>query len=342
MSEKVLYIRADMNSQISVGHVMRCLSVADSAKARGIKTVFIAADDNPVPLVKERGHEILVLGTDWQDMESELPALEKIIAERGIDRILIDTYQVTDTYLRRVNELARVYYLDDVNAFPYPVYAVINYSNHADESTYPVRYPGTKFYLGCGYAPLREAFKDPHPKKINPSVKNILIMSGGSDPYDMLPQILDALPLKDFETVNAICGNFNNRLDSLKAKYASYPSVHILPRVEKIWRYYEEADVAISAGGSTLYELSSMGVPTITYSFVDNQIPNVRAFDLDGVMPYAGDARGGNVPARVRKLLEEMDDASVRSENSRRLQRLVDGQGADRMVDVLCERPLAN
>ena len=342
MSEKVLYIRADMNSQISVGHVMRCLSVADSAKARGIKTVFIAADDNPVPLVKERGHEIIVLGTDWQDMESELPALEKIIAERGIDRILIDTYQVTDTYLRRVNELARVYYLDDVNAFPYPVYAVINYSNHADESTYPVRYPGTKFYLGCGYAPLREAFKDPHPKKINPSVKNILIMSGGSDPYDMLPQILDALPLKDFETVNAICGNFNNSLDSLKAKYASYPSVHILPRVEKIWRYYEEADVAISAGGSTLYELSSMGVPTITYSFVDNQIPNVRAFDLDGVMPYAGDARGGNVPARVRKLLEEMDDASVRSENSRRLQRLVDGQGADRMVDVLCERPLAN
>lgn len=342
MSEKVLYIRADMNSQISVGHVMRCLSVADSAKARGIKTVFIAADDNPVPLVKERGHEIIVLGTDWQDMESELPALEKIIAERGIDRILIDTYQVTDAYLRRVNELARVYYLDDVNAFPYPVYAVINYSNHADESTYPVRYPGTKFYLGCGYAPLREAFKDPHPKKINPSVKNILIMSGGSDPYDMLPQILDALPLKDFETVNAICGNFNNRLDSLKAKYASYPSVHILPSVEKIWRYYEEADVAISAGGSTLYELSSMGVPTITYSFVDNQIPNVRAFDLDGVMPYAGDARGGNVPARVRKLLEEMDDASVRSENSRRLQRLVDGQGADRMVDVLCERPLAN
>ncbi|MBP3265424.1 MAG: UDP-2,4-diacetamido-2,4,6-trideoxy-beta-L-altropyranose hydrolase [Lachnospiraceae bacterium] len=342
MSEKVLYIRADMNSQISVGHVMRCLSVADSAKARGIKTVFIAADDNPVPLVKERGHEIIVLGTDWQDMESELPALEKIIAERGIDRILIDTYQVTDAYLRRVNELARVYYLDDVNAFPYPVYAVINYSNHADESTYPVRYPGTKFYLGCGYAPLRKAFKDPHPKKINPSVKNILIMSGGSDPYDMLPQILDALPLKDFETVNAICGNFNNRLDSLKAKYASYPSVHILPSVEKIWRYYEEADVAISAGGSTLYELSSMGVPTITYSFVDNQIPNVRAFDLDGVMPYAGDARGGNVPARVRKLLEEMDDASVRSENSRRLQRLVDGQGADRMVDVLCERPLAN
>ncbi len=339
MSEKVLYIRADMNPQISVGHVMRCLSVADSAKERGIRTVFIAADEQPVSLIKERGHELIVLGSDWQNMESELPALEKIIKDNKVENILIDSYQVTDAYLRRVNELTRVYYLDDVNAFPYPVYAVINYSNHADDTTYPVRYPGTKFYLGCGYAPLREAFKNPHPKKINPTVKNILIMSGGSDPYGMLPKILEALPLDDFETVNAICGNYNGNLDSLKAKFSAHPSVHILPRVEKIWRYYEEADVAVSAGGSTLYELSSMGVPTITYSFVDNQIPNVRAFDLDGMMPYAGDARGGNVPVRVKKLLEEMDDAAVRSENSRRLQRLVDGHGADRMVDVLCERP---
>ena len=339
MSEKVLYIRADMNSQISVGHVMRCLSVADSAKERGIKTVFIAADDQPASLVRERGHELIVLGTDWQNMDGELPELEKLITERKIDRILIDTYQVTDSYLRYVNALTKVFYLDDVNAFPYPVYAVINYSNHASESTYPVRYPGTRFYLGCGYAPLREAFKNPHPKKINQSVKNVLILSGGSDPYGMLPAILEALPLNKYETVNAICGNYNANLDIIKTKFASYPSVHILPRVEKIWRYYEEADVVVSAGGSTLYELSSMGVPTITYSFVDNQIPNVRAFDLDGVMPYAGDARGGNVPARVAKLLEDLDDPAVRNENSRRLQRLVDGRGADRMVDVICEGP---
>ena len=339
MSENVLYIRADMNPHISVGHVMRCLSVADSASERGIKTVFISADDNPASLIKERGHELIVLGTDWKDMDSELPELEKLISEKQIDKILIDTYQVTDTYLRRVNELTRVYYLDDLNAFPYPVYAVINYSNHADESTYPVRYPGTKFYLGCGYAPLREAFKNPHPKKINPSVRNILIMSGGSDPYGIVPAILDSLPLDKYETVNAICGGYSENLDKLKIKYADVPSVHIHPRVDKIWRFYEEADIAVSAGGSTLYELSSMGVPAITYSFADNQIPNVRAFDLDGMMPYAGDVRGGNVPNRVRKLLEDLDDVGVRSENSRRLQRLVDGHGADRMVDVLCERP---
>lgn len=339
MSEKVLYIRADMNPKISVGHVMRCLSVADAAKERGIKTVFISADEQPASLVRERGHELIVLGTDWLNMDSEIPALEKLFSDKKPEQIVIDSYQVTDSYLRKVSKLTKVFYIDDLNAFPYPVYAVINYANYAQESTYPVRYPGTKFYLGCGYAPLREAFKNPHPKKINPSVKNILIITGGSDQYGILPAILDELPLDKYETVNAICGNYNNSLDSLKAKYASFPSVHIHPRVEKIWRFYEEADVVVSAGGSTLYELASMGVPAITYSLADNQIPNVRSFDLDGLMPYAGDVRGGNVPVRVKKLLEEMDDAGVRSENSRKLQRLVDGRGADRMVDIICERP---
>ncbi len=339
MSEKVLYIRADMNKTISVGHVMRCLSVADAAAHRGIKTIFIGADDEGTSLIKERGHDLIVLGTDWKNMDSELAQLEKLISEKEIDSLLVDSYQVTDTYLRRLNELTDVFYLDDINAFPYPVHAVINYANHADDSTYPVRYPGTRFYLGCGYAPLREAFKDPHPKKINRLVKNILIMSGGSDPYGILDGILGCLQTDKYETINVVCGSYNDDRDSLKAKYADIPSVHILSRVDRIWRFYEQADVAISAGGSTLYELASMGVPTITYSMADNQIPNVRAFDLDGMMPCAGDIRGGNVPARVRKLLDDMDDAAVRTESSRRLQRLVDGNGADRLVDVLCERP---
>ena len=105
--------------------------------------------------------------------------------------------------------------------------------------------------------------------------------------------------------------------------------------MQKIWELYEQADVAISAGGSTLYELSSMGVPTITYSFVDNQIPNVRTFDNDELMPCAGDVRGGNVPKRVAQLLEKLDSYEFRSGVTRKLQNVVDGKGADRLAKLI-------
>ena len=70
-----------------------------------------------------------------------------------------------------------MYYVDDLNSFLYPVHAVINYAVYANDNFYPVRFPGTSFYLGCAYAPLREAFSDPHPKKINYEVKIMTSMS---------------------------------------------------------------------------------------------------------------------------------------------------------------------
>ncbi len=335
MAGNVLYIRTDMNEKIATGHMMRCLSVADSAKARGADCIFITADDSARNLIAKRGYDNIVLGTEYDDMESELDWLIPLIMERKIDRLLVDSYSVTENYFYKLGEHLDVYYIDDLNSFPYPVKGVINYSNYAHDDFYHVRYPGTKYYLGCGYAPLREAFKNPEPKNIARNVKNVLLMSGGSDPYGIIPQILEKIPEGKYETLNVICGNYNTRLSEIKEKFGNRKELHVYSKVERIWQLYAEADIAISAGGSTLYELASMGVPTITYSFSDNQIHNVRSFDLDELMPCAGDVRGGNVPSRVAYFLDRLENMDERIEKSRRLQRLVDGKGADRLADVV-------
>ena len=324
-----------MNNKISMGHIMRCLSIADAAAKRGAVCTFITADEQAEALVSDRGYRCIVLGTDWNDMESEVIKLEIVIREENIERLLIDSYSVTESYLRKVNSLTDVYYIDDLNAFIYPVYAVINYANYASDSFYPVRFPGTKYYLGCGYAPLREAFAKMQPKKISYEVKNLLIMSGGSDPYGILGKILGSISLEKYNDINVICGNYNENEEELRSVYGIHPSVHIFSHVQKIWELYEQADAAVSAGGSTLYELSSMGVPTITYSFADNQIPNVRSFDADELMPCAGDVRGGEVPRRVSELLERLDSYEYRLNVSRRLQKVIDGRGADRIARLL-------
>ena len=318
-----------------MGHVMRCLSVADAAAGFGAGCCFITADDQPQSLILERGYECIVLGTRWDDMDGEVGELEKVIRDKGIGRLLIDSYQVTESYLRRVNSLTDVFYLDDLNSFAYPVHAVIDYAVYADDDYYPERFPGTRFYLGCGYAPLRKAFADPHPKKIKQKVDNILIMSGGSDPFGIIGEILEAIPLDGFSDINVICGSYNLKEAELRERYKGYPGVHIYPHVADIWNLYEQADIAVSAGGSTLYELSSMGVPTITYSLADNQIPNVTYFDKYGLMPCAGDVREGNVPKSVSRLLKEMDSPERRADISVRLQRLVDGKGAERLASLI-------
>ena len=51
------------------------------------------------------------------------------------------------------------------------------------------------------------------------------------------------------------------------------------------------ADIAISAGGSTTYELAVCGTPTITYALADNQLDNVKKWDSRKLMDYSGDIR---------------------------------------------------
>ena len=143
--------------------------------------------------------------------------------------------------------------------------------------------------------------------------------------------------MEKYNDINVICGNYNLGEAELRDRYKDDPRVHIFSHVTDIWRLYEQADIAISAGGSTLYELASMGVPTITYSFADNQIPNVTYFDRYGLMPCAGDVRKGNVPTGVCRSLEEMAGQDHRSDISKRLQELVDGKGAARLASLIIE-----
>ena len=52
-------------------------------------------------------------------------------------------------------------------------------------------------------------------------------------------------------------------------------------------------------------------------------------------MPCAGDVRDGNVPENVCRLLEELESPERRADISVRLQRLVDGKGAERLASLL-------
>ena len=59
----MLYIRTDMNSTIASGHVMRCLAIAEAARDLGQDVTFITADEQPLPLIKEKGFPIIILNS---------------------------------------------------------------------------------------------------------------------------------------------------------------------------------------------------------------------------------------------------------------------------------------
>ncbi len=332
-----LYIRADMNREIASGHVMRCLSVADAAAKQGCKVLFITADDCPAELIRSRGSDLHILNTDWQHPESELPALRDFLAKAEPGPVLVDHYRVTPRYLRELNAMAPVAYLDDLGEFSHEVRMVINYEIYGEDAFYPVKNPGTEYVLVPAYAPLRPEFAGAPEKRIAEKPKSILILSGGTDPADILMQTAKAIPAGAYEKVRIICGKLYDRPDALKEALADRPEAEVLTFAPNLRDYLEETDILISAGGSTLYEACALGTPTITYALADNQLDNVRGFRDKGLMDYAGDVRTEEVPQRICELLTKYEDYELRLKRSRDMQRLVDGRGAERIAAKLLE-----
>ena len=192
----MLYIRADGNTEIGMGHVMRCLSIAEAvAEMDGQpKPVFLTADEGCCHLISDRGFQSIVLNTDYRDMMSELPQLAKLLDKEN-DIILVDSYQVSEEYYMALGQLAKVACLEDMGE-PYPVDLLINYNIYGTqleanyqkqsgddrESTCHDRHPG-QVLLGVEYMPLRKAFQLPSKYVVKDKVTDVTITTGGSDPY---------------------------------------------------------------------------------------------------------------------------------------------------------------
>lgn len=331
----MLFIRVDMNDTIATGHMMRCLSIADAARSLGEETTFILADENGKDILDKKNYPSIILYSRWDDLDSEIPSMLNAVKQYHIQKLLIDTYQVTEAYLRALQGKAYTVYMDDLNAFQYPVTAVLCYAVYHDKFRYGEHYGSsicTKIYEGCRFAPLRKEFCALPSKEISERIGKVLVMSGGADPYHAIEEILETVQIFDYDEVNVLCGRYNNDYEMLLKKYISR-NIHIMQASDQVMDLMREADLAISAGGTTLYELCACGTPTITYSLADNQLDNVTEFERRGIMRYAGDIRFSALQENMRVCLQEYADKEYRMRLSEKMQALVDGRGAYRIVE---------
>ena len=132
----MFYIRADGNEKIGMGHVMRCLTIAEALRERGEDVLFLTADDKPVKLIEDRGFAVKILFTYYDEMEVELPQLMALFmgttGGEGVElpRILVDSYFVTEFYLKNLRLSATVILMDDEK-----MYAKIDDCIHFVEET---------------------------------------------------------------------------------------------------------------------------------------------------------------------------------------------------------------
>lgn len=341
-------IRADGNTAIGMGHVMRCLSIADAMKERNIEPVFMTADNGCVSMIEDRGFEVYVLGTDYRDMESELPKIEQYLQTQDMQDgeasvILVDSYQVTSKYYEELCKLAKVACLEDMGQ-SYPVDLLINYNIYGPKLVYNNKITHAML-LGTMYQPLRREFQQDIQYDIKDKITDVMITTGGSDPYFAARAFADAfLSEKELQETqiryHIISGPFNTHGEELHRLYDENPWVEIHEHVTCMKEIMKQCDVVLSATGSTIYEVSALGVPLIAFYFAENQRQGADMLsEITSVINcgnYADDAEQ-TVGNAVKALLKCVKDKEYRETLYHEERSLVDGQGAARIAQALIE-----
>lgn len=336
-------IRVDANDKIAMGHIMRCISIAVRLKELGQDVLFIMSQPYGGDFLKDKGFEYISLDNDYSDKHSEIADLIKVIKDNNIDKLLIDSYQVDATYMSMVKECGvKLIYMDDMLLELYPVDVLVNYTIGIENGGYDgFDYTCAKLLLGADYIPLRPEFSE-EPIEIKDKVENVFITTGGTDEFGMVVDLVNTLSSDAFRYLkkNVVVGKFFKDDDKIAELSAEYGNIDFYKDVKDICSIMKACDVAISAGGTTLAELSACGIPTICFSVADNQLGGVKAYSDRKIMYYAGDVRDSkrNIIAFVRaRLMKMVYEKDLRENFSREARKYVDGQGAIRIAKVIAE-----
>lgn len=342
----MFFFRADANENIGTGHVMRCLSIAKAFAEHGENVKFITADHKGDRLIQQAGFNSFCLDSDWTQMENELPKLKRRIDKDNPTLLLVDSYYVTKRYFRELHKSVRTAYMDDLNIDCWDIDFLVNYNIFGTSFDYSIyKETRTELLLGPKYAPLRSEFHSLPSHVIQRSVTDILISAGGSDPERITEKMMIYICPKWPEVqFHFIVGALNPRAEGIKALAAKTTNAILHINERHMSELMGKCDMAISAAGSTLYELCAAGVPTITYSLADNQIVATEQFEKLGIMLNAGDCRENTCFIEcVDEFINRVANNKALRENlSLKMQRLVDGKGADRIALSLMEEMASN
>lgn len=274
-SRKVLF-RCDGDARVGLGHVVRCLALADEFRETHGWGVTFAMATGPVgfDLVGHAGHPIERMHGNSEDawmgnlIQQLRPDALVLDVRSGLSRHSIEKWRHGGIIVVAIDDPSDRRLAADLAFYP-PVPQV----RKMDWTGFTGR-----LYAGWEWVVLRREFAN-RPLKVSHDRPLVLVTMGGSDPAGMTLKAVEALDLldEDFDTVIVLGPGFchDTALGALLAK--SHRQFEVCRNVQDMAGLMRRADLAIASFGVTAYELAAMGVPAVYLCLAEDHAESALA-----------------------------------------------------------------
>lgn len=334
-----LLVRADASTVIGTGHVMRCLALAQAWQDAGGQALFALAQSTESIRARLAREQCGVVDSVF--VADDLQQTINIARERKCEWVVVDGYQFDADYQRGLKTAdLRVLFLDDYgHSRHYAADLVLNQNVAATPALYASRERETQLLLGSRYALLRREFSrwSNWQRETSVACHRLLVMMGGSDQANITATVIEGLQQARVDNldVTVLVGGSNPHFAELQALAASSGlEPRLLRDVSNIGEIMAAADIAISAAGSTCWELCLLALPSLLIDVADNQSAVARALHAAGCAVHIGDHSvcAETVSEKLKWLAANHE---LRQSLARRSRELVDGRGAARVISIM-------
>ncbi len=259
MIKQNVLIRCDASTAIGLGHITRCLVLANEFRDAGHKVIF-AMKNHMLGIEKaiENNFEVLVASDDKFDYDKWI---QKIANDKNINIFIGDVRDGLP--IETINKLKEKKILTVAIDEP------SEYRKACDLCFYPpvpqvdeLDWNGFKgeIYKGWEYVILRPEFYKDY-KKVKNVIPNILVMMGGTDPYNLTLEVVKQL-LSLEEEINISVVIKKDHLDYNAIK-ALGNNINVYSEIVNIAEFLTKIDFGIISFGVSAYELLAMQIPAI-------------------------------------------------------------------------------
>ena len=310
-----IVFRTDGNNRIGMGHLMRCLALAEEIEKRSDCDIsFLIEDsDGAVGKISECGYSV----------ETDM--------EKGpVDIIITSLPEIGDDYIARLKKQTKVLVcMDDSRKRRFSADIVVRGSivpelhNHDTDCR-------SRFLIGSDFMILNKKFQgfNNKDKKTNSTVKSILITMGGSDINNLTPRIIAALDkLKDIRKTVVLGPAFKD-----VGKISSNSSYTLKRDVSNMPGLMSSSDIVIAGGGMVLYELASLGMPGIILAQTEYQLLEANCFEKQGAIVNLGSGKDVTEEMILSSVNILSNDREKRERMGLAGKKLVDAKAIDRVT----------
>lgn len=304
---KILFITHG-GKGIGLGHVRRCLSIAYEARRQKLGQISfsISKDETAKKMVIEAGFSIqsihkpdVAIFDTRDDVSNHINQLKS----QRVKTVLLDN--ITPARLA-----------SDVVVYPVAHYGKLDWNGFVGEK-----------YIGAKYFPLGQQFKR---VRSHSKILRCLVTFGGVDPNNITAKVVHALEeLKDdFKIIIALGRSYEGSIPKIDPRFE-------IKKGEDNSKLMQDAEIAFTAFGTSLYELAFMGIPAIIIYNYEEDKNDVKSFVKCGTSISLGHYKKvthDDIKNSFLSLIRNHDRLRLMSANGKKL---VDDKGTSRICQVI-------